>query len=551
MQTYSELVDGVTTMGELYTRINSNFQVIISNFSGTSFPNPQGPGHPCFRTDRGAAGVMYVYTSDISQGENGWLDIVAASPALMALDEEVEAARGTASSLAARLAVIMNPDGTLLGDAPVGDWWENVPDFTYVGESSFACAGDVAHLFEDGMGLQITLADDTYTYTRVSGAATYSDFAKLTTVAVADAVLTADMTKVERGQKTSNAPLVSYDRAEVDAKIDAVCKPRFTVTSQDWDTLVNPGVYKVAGATGDNAASTESTSGLLVVSAYSQTGYVWQEYVGAATVRRWSRWWNGTTWFPWVEQVMDPSTVARKDQSNFFSAIQYIQENELKIRNAESADAARLGGDTYGGYLISNNGNFNVSGGGGGGTQVGLRAHAGGYGVLLHRGVERLAATLDGVGLIKKHQRISLNNGQVYFNNGGVIDDGVASGLVFQAYCSGGGNFSFGDLVCGYSTTGANLYIALPSVQARMPCIGIMVESALGGSVGMYSTGPCYIRNDDWSFTANAQVYVSSSGGQPTSVAPSASGEFVQVVGTALATNILLFNPSQTIIRLA
>ena len=545
MQTYSELVDGVTTMGELYTRINSNFQVLISNFSGTSFPNPQGPGHPCFRTDRGAAGVMYVYTSDTSQGENGWLDIVAASPALMALDEEVEAARGAASSLAARLAVIMNPDGTLLGDAPVGDWWENVPDFTYVGESSFACAGDVAHLFEDGMGLQITLADDTYTYTRVSGAVTYSDFAKLTTVAVADAVLTADMTKVERGQKTSNAPLVSYDRAEVDAKIDAVCKPRFTVTSQDWDTLVNPGVYKVAGATGDNAASTESASGVLVVSAYSQTGYVWQEYVGAATVRRWSRWWNGRIWFPWAEQVMDPSTVARIDGVNVFSTYQ-------QIANDKALYFANVAGDGNAGSLSANVvDNFILDAKGAGGLYL---QRSGVKGVLVNtannvslydNNVERLKTTTTGVQLPQANDVLHMRAGRLEYmlsdlpnlSAMGDIEWVTCNDNVSGYYCrvirhSGLGHFTCGNVSQGY------------------PCHGVALLTAAitaGQVIPVLTKG--YARSDEWSWNPGYPIYCGSSG-KLTQTPTSVSGYYVQQIGVAEESNVLRIDPDKTVIKL-
>ena len=543
MQTYSELVDGVTTMGELYTRINSNFQVLISNFSGTSFPNPQGPGHPCFRTDRGAAGVMYVYTSDTSQGENGWLDIVAASPAFMALDEEVEAARGTASSLAARLAVIMNPDGTLLGDAPVGDWWENVTDFTYVDESTFACAGDVTQLFEDGMGLQITLADETYTYTRCSGAATYSDFTELTTVAVADAVLAADMTKVERGQKTSNAPKVGYDRDEVDALIDAVCQPRSTITSQDWDTITDPGTYKVGGATGDNAASTESAYGVLVVSAYAPTGYVWQEYVGDSTVRRWSRWWNGRTWFPWVEQVMDPSTVARTDQSNTFAGAQVIQEDELKIRNSEGANAARLGGNTNDGYVISDNGNLNLAGGGGAGSQFGLRAHADGYGMLLHQGVGRLAATLNGVRAVYSGGVFDTHGGQVWYNTG-TLYNLRATGPAFSMYNGDSVALTFGQTVSMDTSGTYAVQRSDANAPSRWPCVGIVVDESIAVSTyGNVSFGPCLLRNDAWAWTTNDVLFISMANGEMTTTPVEATGYVIQPVAVALSPKIILFNP--------
>jgi hypothetical protein len=59
------------------------------------------------------------------------------------------------------------------------------------------------------------------------------------------------------------------------------------------------------------------------------------------------------------------------------------------------------------------------------------------------------------------------------------------------------------------------------------------------------------MRDDTWNFTPGAQLYVSTTVGEITQTAPSASGDFVQVVGYALTADIILFDPSPDYVELA
>ena len=59
------------------------------------------------------------------------------------------------------------------------------------------------------------------------------------------------------------------------------------------------------------------------------------------------------------------------------------------------------------------------------------------------------------------------------------------------------------------------------------------------------------IRNDVWSFTTGDIIYLSnSSPGLISNVRPSGDGDFVQVLGVAINTNTILFDPDKTWMRI-
>jgi len=59
-----------------------------------------------------------------------------------------------------------------------------------------------------------------------------------------------------------------------------------------------------------------------------------------------------------------------------------------------------------------------------------------------------------------------------------------------------------------------------------------------------------FLRNDAWSFTPGAPVYVSPTAGELTQTIPTGTGQQVQVLGYATASNIIYFNPDFTLIEL-
>ncbi len=82
---------------------------------------------------------------------------------------------------------------------------------------------------------------------------------------------------------------------------------------------------------------------------------------------------------------------------------------------------------------------------------------------------------------------------------------------------------------------------------ASMPCLALCLGTGTG-TKDILLHG--YIRNDAWSWTIGAPVYVSETAGELTQTMPTTTGQQVQIVGYATATNILYFNPDLTLIEL-
>ena len=195
-QNFSALVSGTTTFGDLYGIINDNQDALRSAFAGTSFPpNPTDPQF-CFRTDQDR---LYLYRVD------SWEDITDFMPDFVALEAEMENARGLAATLKAFLDVAHNSDGSLKSDAPAGTWWTEETDLDgYASSSTFTITGDKTHIYTARRAIKLTqLGVDTYGYVVES-----SESGGDTTVTV-DITVTSDLTDVSYGQEVLNTPYVT------------------------------------------------------------------------------------------------------------------------------------------------------------------------------------------------------------------------------------------------------------------------------------------------------------------------------------------------------
>lgn len=104
---------------------------------------------------------------------------------------------------------------------------------------------------------------------------------------------------------------------------------------------------------------------------------------------------------------------------------------------------------------------------------------------------------------------------------------------------------------------GAALYIAgdgnmeevAATGQSTMPCMALALETGTGAGKQVLLWGR--IRNDSWSFSVGSYIYVGATAGQITDSKPSSSGDIVQVIGVALASNIIFFNPSYVTIEIS
>ncbi len=80
------------------------------------------------------------------------------------------------------------------------------------------------------------------------------------------------------------------------------------------------------------------------------------------------------------------------------------------------------------------------------------------------------------------------------------------------------------------------------SDASKMPCSGISCEDISSGLKGtILVTG--LIHSNNWNWTPGGLLYVSTTSGDMTQTAPDAQGNRVQIVGRALSTTLILFNP--------
>lgn len=93
-----------------------------------------------------------------------------------------------------------------------------------------------------------------------------------------------------------------------------------------------------------------------------------------------------------------------------------------------------------------------------------------------------------------------------------------------------------------------NLEEASAETLDTMRCMGLALESGTGQKQ-ILRWGR--IRDDSWSWTTGGVIFVSTTTGQLTQTAPSGSGQCVQAVGEAEASNIIFFNPSYDVIEIA
>lgn len=197
-QNFNALVSGSTTFGTLYGILNNNMAAIISNFSGTSFPPNPTAWQFCVRTDLRR---LYYYDGTSSS----WEDLTDLFPDFTAVLAEVTAARGTAASLAARLGVALNPDGSLIAGAPAGGWWSTEGGtVARVSGTQFTVTGDKTAIYKKDRALFLDQTTDAYGYVAVDS--TYSAGSDLTTVTVIGATVDTGITSVQYGQPVVSAP---------------------------------------------------------------------------------------------------------------------------------------------------------------------------------------------------------------------------------------------------------------------------------------------------------------------------------------------------------
>lgn len=144
----------------------------------------------------------------------------------------------------------------------------------------------------------------------------------------------------------------------------------------------------------------------------------------------------------------------------------------------------------------------------------------------------------DGSGWsIESTSAVTLNVTLADQSGAGIVDKGTvdanATGFGAALYVTGDGHFEE----------------AAATGQATMPCMALALDTGTGADKNVLFWGRA--RNDAWAFTPGAYIYVNTTTGGLTETQPSGSGEIVQVVGVATASNTVFFNPSYVTIQLS
>ena len=100
-----------------------------------------------------------------------------------------------------------------------------------------------------------------------------------------------------------------------------------------------------------------------------------------------------------------------------------------------------------------------------------------------------------------------------------------------------------------YINSSGNMEDAQATGQSTMPCMALALETGTGSGKQVLFWGR--IRNDAWSFGVGNYIYISTTSGELADSRPTGSGDIVQVVGVALASNIIFFNPSYVTVELS
>jgi len=99
-----------------------------------------------------------------------------------------------------------------------------------------------------------------------------------------------------------------------------------------------------------------------------------------------------------------------------------------------------------------------------------------------------------------------------------------------------------------FINSSGNMEEAKATDQSTMPCVALALEDSTGDHQVLFWGR---IRNDSWNFSVGSYIYIDTNAGQITDSRPNNSGDVIQVVGVALAANIVFFNPSYVTVEIS
>ena len=137
-------------------------------------------------------------------------------------------------------------------------------------------------------------------------------------------------------------------------------------------------------------------------------------------------------------------------------------------------------------------------------------------------------------------------DGKVDFSNTAPGTSGDATGVIFSF--TAGTTLAVGDVV--YLGTGGKVLLADADAATSMPALGICTSASSDTNpVDVMVQG--VMKLTGWSFTIGNDIFVSTTAGDVTATAPSGTGDTVQKVGVATASDAVYFNFNTTELVLA
>jgi hypothetical protein len=227
--------------------------------------------------------------------------------------------------------------------------------------------------------------------------------------------------------------------------------------------------------------------------------------------------------------------------------IQFGDEQDASITYDPSADAIVFNATLVSGIEV-------------GGTFIGLddtpesfTGHANKY-IRVNSGedaVEFVSSTSSGLGAVeddtspKLGADLDTNNHSIIIKSTVSTDHSCSSNCI--AVGTAGESLVFGD-VCYFKSDGKYWKSNATTNSGTMPVRAMALETISGSATGNFIVGAGYVRDDSWTWTISGDIYASTTSGSITQTAVSGTGNVHQIIGYAVASGIMFFNPDRTYI---
>jgi hypothetical protein len=79
--------------------------------------------------------------------------------------------------------------------------------------------------------------------------------------------------------------------------------------------------------------------------------------------------------------------------------------------------------------------------------------------------------------------------------------------------------------------------------------LGLALEAGTDTNPLKVALAGSFVRDDTWTWTVGAELYMATTDGDITETAPSTTGNLVRIIGYAVTADIIFFDPDRTYIE--